>query len=202
MARIVIAGMGFGGLSAARTLAGSGHDVVMLDRNNYHLFQPLLYQVATAALEQESIAYPIRALARGWRGTSFRMAEIVSVDLESRRLICSDGELSYDHLILATGSRTNFFGMKNVERHAFDLKRLDQAETLRNHILLMFERAAREPDPARRSALLSFVVVGGGPTGVEFAGALRELILHVLAREHRLPRQLREHRAEHPHGPG
>jgi len=182
--RIVIAGMGFGGLSAAKALAGSGLEIVMVDRHNYHLFQPLLYQVATAGLEQESIAYPVRALARSWKGTSFRMGEVSGVDFAGKRLLLGDGELFYDYLVLAAGSRTNFFNIPGVEQHAFDLKQLSQAEELRNHILLLFERAAREPDPLRRAALLTFVIVGGGPTGVEFAGALRELTQHVLSRDY------------------
>ncbi len=182
--RVVIVGMGFGGLSAAKALAGSGLEVVMVDRHNYHLFQPLLYQVATAGLEQESIAYPVRALARSWKGSCFRLGEVSGVDFSGRRLLLEDGELTYDYLVLATGSRTNFFGLPGVERHAFDLKNLSQAEDLRNHILLLFEKATREPDPLRRKALLTFVIVGGGPTGVEFAGALRELSQHVLSRDY------------------
>ena len=180
MKRVVIAGMGFGGLSAAKALAGSGLEIVMVDRHNYHLFQPLLYQVATAGLEQESIAYPVRALARGWQNTRFRLGEVVGVDYADKNLLLEDGELPYDYLVLAAGSRTNFFGIPGVEQFAFDLKKLSQAEELRNHILMMFERATREPDPFRRSALLTFVIVGGGPTGVEFAGALQELAQHVL----------------------
>jgi len=182
--RVVIAGMGFGGLSAAKELAGHGLEVVMVDRHNYHLFQPLLYQVATAGLEQESIAYPVRALARRWQGAAFRLGEVAGVDLAGRQLLLAAGALSYDYLVLAAGSRTNFFGMESIERHAFDLKSLADAEGLRNHILTLFERACREPDPARRAALLTFVVVGGGPTGVEFAGALRELTVHVLSRDY------------------
>ncbi|KAA0888146.1 NAD(P)/FAD-dependent oxidoreductase [Oryzomonas rubra] len=184
MKRVVIAGMGFGGLSAAKSLAGRGLEVVMVDRHNYHLFQPLLYQVATAGLEQESIAYPIRALARRWRGAQFRLGEVTGVDFNDKRLMLEDGEIPYDYLILAAGSRTNFFGQADIERHAFDLKRLDQAEDLRNHVLLAFEHASREPDQKRRRALLTFVIVGGGPTGVEFAGALRELVVHVLSRDY------------------
>jgi NADH dehydrogenase len=176
--------MGFGGLSAAKTLAGSGLEIVMVDRHNYHLFQPLLYQVATAGLEQESIAYPVRALARGWKGARFHLGEVKGVDFESRLLLLEDGELSYDYLVLAAGSRTNFFNIPGIEQHAFDLKKLSQAEELRNHILLLFERAAREPDPLQRRALLTFVIVGGGPTGVEFAGALQELSQHVLSRDY------------------
>jgi NADH dehydrogenase len=182
--RVVIAGMGFGGLRAAKTLAGKNLELMMVDRNNYHLFQPLLYQVATAGLEQEAIAYPLRGLTRRWQGASFLLAEISGIDLAGKCLQTDAGTVAYDYLIVAAGSRTNFFGMKSVEDCAFDLKRLDQAEDLRNQILLMFERASGETDPARRSALLTFVIVGGGPTGVEFAGALRELIVYVLSKDH------------------
>ena len=177
----MIVGMGFGGLSAAKALAGSGLEIVMVDRHNYHLFQPLLYQVATAGLEQESIAYPVRALARGWKGARFQLGEVSGVDFLGKRLLLADGELTYDYLVLAAGSRTNFFNIPGIEQHAFDLKNLHQAEELRNHILLLFERAAREPDRLRRKALLTFIIVGGGPTGVEFAGALQELSQHVLS---------------------
>ena len=179
--RVVIVGMGFGGLSAAKALSGGDFDVVMIDRHNYHLFQPLLYQVASAGLEQESIAYPLRALARGWRSTRFRLGEVKEVRFDRRTVILEDGEEQYDYLILAAGCRTNFFGIPGVEQHAFDLKNLAQAEELRNHILLLFERASREPDPRQRAALLTFVIVGGGPTGVEFSGALQELSRHVLS---------------------
>jgi NADH dehydrogenase len=184
MKRVVIVGMGFGGLSAAKALSGSGVEVVMVDRHNYHLFQPLLYQVATAGLEQESIAYPVRALARGWQDSCFRLGEVVGVDYADKKVLLEDGELSYDYLVLSAGSRTNFFGIPGVEKYAFDLKKLSQAEDLRNHILMLFERATREQDPDQRKALLTFVIVGGGPTGVEFAGALQELAQHVLSRDY------------------
>lgn len=176
--------MGFGGLRAAKVLVGGDVELIMVDRNNYHLFQPLLYQVATAGLEQESIAYPLRGLTRRWRGASFLLAEISGIDLDAKCVQTDAGTVPYDYLVVAAGSRTNFFGMESVAAHAFDLKRLDQAEDLRNHILLVFEYASREPDPVRRSALLTFVIVGGGPTGVEFAGALRELIVYVLSQDH------------------
>lgn len=182
--RVVIAGMGFGGLRAAKALAGSGIDLIMVDRHNYHLFQPLLYQVATAGLEQEAIAYPLRGLTRRWRRASFMLSEVKGVDLDRKCLLTDDGELPYDYLVIAAGSRTNFFSMESVQRHAFDLKSLDQAEDLRNQILMMFERASREIDPIRRAALLTFVIVGGGPTGVEFAGALRELIMYVFSQDY------------------
>lgn len=181
--RVVIAGMGFGGLRAAKALAGSDVELTMVDRNNYHLFQPLLYQVATAGLEQEAIAYPLRGLTRRWRNASFLLAEICGIDLINKNVMTDAGVVPYDYLVVAAGSRTNFFGMESVATHAFDLKRLDQADDLRNHILLMFEKASREPDPKRKAALLTFVIVGGGPTGVEFAGALRELIVYVLSQD-------------------
>ncbi|MBI1920371.1 MAG: NAD(P)/FAD-dependent oxidoreductase [Geobacter sp.] len=184
MKRVVIVGVGFGGLRAAMALAGKGMEVVLLDRQNYHLFQPLLYQVATASLEQESIAYPIRAMVRRWEGVNFRLAEVCGVDLENRRLSIPGDFIEYDYLVLAAGSITNFFGMESVERNAYDLKKLDHAVDLRNQVLGSFERAARESDPARRRALLTFVIVGGGPTGVEFAGALAELDRFVLTKDY------------------
>jgi len=182
--RVVIAGMGFGGLRAAKAMAGSDLELVMVDRNNYHLFQPLLYQVATAGLEEEAIAYPLRCLSRNWLNASFLLAGINGVDLKNKSISTDSGEINFDYLIVATGSRTNFFGIESVARHAFDLKQLDQAEDLRNQILLMFERASQESDLKRRAAMLTFVIVGGGPTGVEFAGALRELIVYVLSQDH------------------
>ncbi|MEI6212847.1 MAG: NAD(P)/FAD-dependent oxidoreductase [Desulfuromonadales bacterium] len=182
--KVVIAGMGFGGLSASKALARSDFELVMVDRNNYHLFQPLLYQVATAGLEQEAIAYPLRGFTRRWRNADFRMAEIHGADLDGKKLLTDGGPIDYDYLIVAAGSRTNFFGIESIERYSFDLKQLDQAEDLRNQILLMFERASQESDPVRRSAMLTFAIVGGGPTGVEFAGALRELIVYVLSKDY------------------
>ena len=182
--RVAIVGMGFGGIRAARVLAGQGMEVILVDRNNYHLFQPLLYQVATAGLEQEAIAYPVRAMARNWPGVRFHLAEVLGVDFATRTLRTATGPISYDRLILGAGSVTNFFGLKSVEQHAFDLKELADAEALRNHILTAFEKASIEPDPARKRALMTFVIVGGGPTGVEFAGALAELVRFVLAKDY------------------
>jgi len=184
MKRVVIVGMGFGGVRAARELAGKGLEVLMLDRNNYHLFQPLLYQVATAALEQESIAYPIRAMARRWSETRFRLTDVCGVDTDGKRVMTSEGPIEYDYLIIAAGSETNFFGMTSIAEHAYDLKRLEHAEALRNQILGLFERAVKEHDPARRRAMLTFVIVGGGPTGVEFAGSLVELVRYVLSKDY------------------
>lgn len=182
--RVVIVGMGFGGIRAARVLAGRDCEVVLVDRNNYHLFQPLLYQVATAGLEQESIAYPVRAMVRGWKNMTFQLAEVTGIDFVNKQVLTDNGSISYDYLVLGAGSVTNYFGLEAVRRHGFDLKELADAENLRNHILTSFERAVHEPDPARKRALMTFVIVGGGPTGVEFAGALAELVHFVLAKDY------------------
>ena len=182
--RVIIVGMGFGGIHAARVLADQGLEVVLIDRNNYHLFQPLLYQVATAGLEQESIAYSVRAMARHWPGARFHLTAVSGFDLAARTVRTDQGPLPYDYLVVGAGSVTNYFGQSSVERHAFDLKELADGESLRNHILTAFERAVNETDPERRRALLTFVIVGGGPTGVEFAGALIELVNYVLTKDY------------------
>lgn len=184
MKRVVIVGMGFGGVRAARELAGQGFELLLVDRNNYHLFQPLLYQVATAGLEQESIAYPVRAMARSWPGARFLLAEVTGADLDARELQTSAGVVPYDYLIVGGGSVTNYFGNESIARHAFDLKKLADAEQLRNHLLWSCEKAVAEQDPERRRALLTYVIVGGGPTGVEFAGALVELLHFVIAKDY------------------
>ncbi len=181
---VVIVGAGFGGLRAARALRRAPVHVVLLDRHNYHLFQPLLYQVATAGLEPEQIAKPVRAILRGQRNLDFRMVEVTGADLAARRLETSAGPVPYDHLILALGGETNFFGLDSVARNGFGLKDVDEAVAIRNHVLTSFERAMLEPDPERRRARLTFVVVGGGPTGVEMAGALSELIRLVLVKDY------------------
>jgi NADH dehydrogenase len=183
MKRVVIVGMGFGGLEAARNLAGHGLDVLVLDRRNFHLFQPLLYQVATAMLDQETIAHSIRAMVRNWPNVNFRMAEVQNIDLANKRVLTATEPIPYDYLIVAAGSITNFFGNAVLQQHAFDLKQLHDAVALRNHILSVYERASVETDPKMRDSLLTFVIVGGGPTGVEFAGSLSELTHHVLDKD-------------------
>ena len=184
MKRVVIVGMGFGGLRAAQVLARSGLEVLVVDQHNYHLFQPLLYQVASAGLEQESIAYPVRAVIRRWCNVRYLFAQVQAVDLKARHIVTSQGTHAYDYLILAAGSVTNFYGMQSVKEHAFVLKALDDAVQLRNHILSLFERAAHQPDAGERQAMMTFVVVGAGPTGVELCGALSELIRHTLAKDY------------------
>jgi NADH dehydrogenase len=181
---VVIVGAGFGGLRAARALRRAPVDVILVDRHNYHLFQPLLYQVATAGLEPEEIAKPVRAILRGQSNLEFRLVEVTGVDFATRRVLTSDRPIGYDYLILAVGARTNFFGLADVERHALDLKDIPGAVRVRNQVLECFERAMLEPDAERRQALLTFVVVGGGPTGVEMAGALSELVRLVLVKDY------------------
>ena len=181
---VVIVGAGFGGLRAARALAHAPVDVVLVDRHNYHLFQPLLYQVATAGLEPEQIARPVRAVLRGQRNFEFRMTEVTGLDAPGKRIVTTDGPIAYDYLILAVGGQTNYFGLEGVERHGFGLKDIPEAIRIRNHVLRAFERAMVETDAERRRAWLTFVVVGGGPTGVEMAGALSELIRLVLVKDY------------------
>jgi NADH dehydrogenase len=174
--KVVIIGGGFGGLWAARTLANKPVDVAVIDRNNYHTFLALLYQVAAAELTAEDIAYPVRSVFCKIPNIDFILAHARRIDFQNRR-IETDGEtISYDYLILANGSVTSTFGVPGVGAHAYFLKTLEEAVALKNHIICCFEAAAREPDAERRKSLLTFVIVGGGATGVEYAGALTELI--------------------------
>ena len=188
--RIIVVGGGFGGLQAVRQLADKDVDVVLIDRRHYHLFQPLLYQVATAALAPADIASSTRSLLRKQENLEFRMAEVTGVDFAKKVVQTSSGEVSYDYLILAVGGETNFFGMNDVQEHAFGLKDIDEAIAIRNHILLKFEEALQEENLLRRQALLTFAVSGGGATGVECAGALAELIERTLLPDY--PSLLRE----------
>ncbi|HYT05265.1 MAG TPA: NAD(P)/FAD-dependent oxidoreductase [Gemmatimonadales bacterium] len=181
---VVIVGAGFGGLRAARALRKAPVDVILVDRHNYHLFQPFLYQVATAGLEPEQIAKPVRAILRGQKNFEFRMVEITGLDAQARQLATPDGTIPYDHLILAVGGETNYFGLESISRNGFGLKDVPEAIRIRNHVLRQFERAMLEPNAERRRALLTFLVVGGGPTGVEMAGALSELIRLVLVKDY------------------
>ena len=183
--RVVIVGGGFGGLYAARALGRAALDVTVVDRTNHHVFQPLLYQVATASLSPSQIAYPIRGVLRGQRNTRVLLAEVVAVDVASRTVRLADGELPYDYLVLATGASHSYFGHPEWEALAPGLKTLGDALDIRGRILMAFERAERETDPARRRACLTFVVVGGGPTGVELAGAIGEIACKVMARDFR-----------------
>ena len=175
--RIVIVGAGFGGVKLAKLFAKDDVDVILVDRHNFHLFQPLLYQVSTAVLSTDEIAYPIRTFFRKNKNVEFFMAKAQGVDQDRKVLLTNHGEIAYDYLILAAGATTNFFGMENVEKNSFGMKTLQEAIHIRNHALHMFERANKRVDnEEERRRMLNFVVVGGGPTGIEEAGAISELI--------------------------
>lgn len=184
--RVVILGGGFGGLAAAKVLRGAPVDVTLIDQRNHHLFQPLLYQVASATLSPADIAAPIRHILRAQRNVQVVLAEVASVDLGLRRVKLADGKaMSYDFLILAAGSRSSYFGRDAWARHAPGLKTLEDALELRRRFLLSFEKAEQEEDPEIRREWLTFVIVGGGPTGVELAGTLKEMARLSLPREFR-----------------
>jgi NADH:ubiquinone reductase (H+-translocating) len=182
--RIVIIGAGFGGLSAVQSVASSTVEVLLIDRNNYHTFSPMLYQVATAALGAEQIAYPIRNILRKLPNAQFLQAEVQRVDFAQRAIETDRTVIFYDFLILATGSVTQMLNVPGAAEHAFRLDNLRQAIALRNHILRCFEQATCEPNPERKRQLLTFTIIGGGPTGIELAGALVELIHSSLKRDY------------------
>ena len=181
-ARVVIVGGGFGGLTCARALAGAQAELTVVDRQNHHLFQPLLYQVALAGLAATDIAYPIRAALHGRRNVSVLLGEVTAIDVAGRAVRLDDGTtLAYDYLVLAAGVRTTYFGHDDWARFAPGLKDLDDALEVRRRVLIALEAAERAADPAERQRLLTFVVVGGGPTGVELAGAIADLSRDILA---------------------
>src|ERR1700758_435393 len=184
--RVVIVGAGFGGLETAHWLAGAPVSITVIDRRNHHLFQPLLYQVATASLATSEIAWPVRYLLRDRREVTTLFATVSGVDTASCRVLFEDGaSVPYDTLVLATGARHAYFGHDEWETFAPGLKTLEDATTLRRHILVAFERAERESDADRRAALLTFVIIGAGPTGVELAGTIAELAQHTLPSDFR-----------------
>ena len=179
--RVVIVGAGFGGLSAAKGLAGAACEITLIDRHNYHLFQPLLYQVATAGLSPADIAAPIRGIVGAQRNITVALAAVSGVDTVRSEVIAEGRRISFDFLVLATGAQHAYFGRDDWAFYAPGLKTIDDATYLRRRILLAFERAEAEPDPIERQRLLTFVIVGGGPTGVEMAGAIAELANRALA---------------------
>ncbi|MEO6496378.1 MAG: NAD(P)/FAD-dependent oxidoreductase [Solirubrobacteraceae bacterium] len=182
--RVVIVGAGFGGLAALEALKKTDDvDVTLIDQHNHHVFTPLIYQVATAMLEPSEIAHPIRTAVRGHESADFRLGRVTDVDLEKREVHTNRGAVGYDYLILGTGSANNYFAHPEIAEASYGINDLGEAVALRNHLLECFERAAWTEDPAEREALLTFVVVGGGPTGVEFAGSLSELVHGILHRD-------------------
>ena len=182
--RVVIVGAGFGGLTAAQALDGKDVDVLVLDRNNYHGFWPLLYQVATAGLEPQSVGYPVRSILRRNPHADFAVVEVTGVDYANKQVVAADARFDYDYLIIAAGSANNYFGNDSLATETIGLKDLPDAVALRDMILNNFEAAVRESDPAIRRKLMTLVIIGGGPTGVELAGAFSELITHVLNKDY------------------
>jgi len=182
--KVVIVGGGFGGIQLAKKLREQEVQVLMLDRHNYHTFQPLLYQVATGGLEADSIAFPLRKIFKGQKNFIFRNAEVLSVNPERKTVTTNIGDYSYDYLILATGSDTNYFGSKELEHFTMPMKTIPEALNLRSMILQNLEEALIETDPIKKAGLLNFVIVGGGPTGVELSGSLSELKRHVLKKDY------------------
>ena len=181
--RVVVVGAGFGGLAAVKALKAAPVDVVLLDQHNHHVFNPFLYQVATALLEPVEAANPVRALVRGLSNLTFRVATASDVHLLTKQVATDRGPVPYDYLILAAGSVTNYFDNADIATGSFGIKDLDEALELRNQVLSSFEQATWAADPVERSRLLSFAVVGGGPTGVEFAAALAVLVEGSLAKD-------------------
>lgn len=180
---IVIIGAGFAGLETARGLANAPVRITLIDRNNHHLFQPLLYQVAIAGLLPTQVAQPVRTIFRGQKNLTFQMGEVTEINFDEKFVRLNGSVIGYDYLVTAAGARTNFFGFTTLEKYGLQLKDIDTAVTTRNHLLSMFEEASHEADPEKRKAMLTFVIVGGGPTGVETAGALSELIMHVMRKD-------------------
>ncbi len=179
----MVIGAGFGGLAVVRGLRRVPVQTMLIDQHNYHLFTPLLYQVASAVLDPSEIAHPARAILRLLKNVDFRVGRVDSVGLDARRVTTESGTIAYDYLVLAAGSVNNYFGNRSIEDHSYALKDLGQALALRNRVLSQFEAASWSQDPVLRKQLLTFAVVGGGPTGVEYAGALCELIHLVLRKD-------------------
>lgn len=182
--RVVVIGGGFGGIQLIKSLDKTKVQLVLLDKHNYHTFQPLLYQVATAGLEPDAIATPLRRILEKCPNFYFRMAEVNHIHSEKKKISTTLGELDYDYLVIANGSKTNYFGNKSVQANSFPLKQIPQALDLRSHMLQNFEKAVLESDQEEQEALKNIVIVGGGPTGIEVAGALGELKKHVLPRDY------------------
>lgn len=184
LTRVVIVGAGLGGLELAMRLRKSGFQVVIVDKNNYNQFPPLIYQVASAGLEPSSISFPLRRIFQGYKQYFCRMAEVKDIDVKEKAIHTSVGTIHYNYLVLAMGGTTNFFGNEDIERHALPMKTVEDAMALRNHILLALERAETEEDAEKRQKYMNFVIVGGGPSGVEIAGALAEMKKDIVPKDY------------------
>jgi len=182
--RVVIIGGGFGGLALAKKLKNKNFQVVLLDKHNYHTFQPLLYQVATGGLESGSIAYPIRKVVQDYDQIYFRMANVERIDTENKKVVSDIGTIFYDYVVIATGSKTNFFGNENITKNSMAMKTIPESLDIRSLVLENFEEALQTTDDKEQKALMNFVIVGAGPTGVELAGALAEMKRHVLPKDY------------------
>jgi len=182
--RVVIIGGGFAGIALAKKLRNKNLQVVLLDKHNYHTFQPLLYQVATGGLEAGSIAYPIRKVIQEYKDFYFRLTSVKEIDTINQKVISEIGDLNYDYLVIATGSKTNYFGNKEIERNSMSMKTIPQSLNIRSLILENFEQAVLIKDETERNLLINFVLVGGGPTGVELAGALAEMKKAILQKDY------------------
>ncbi|MCF1192049.1 NAD(P)/FAD-dependent oxidoreductase [Mangrovimonas sp. AS39] len=183
--RVVVVGGGFAGINIVKKLANKPVQVILIDKRNYHTFQPLLYQVSSAGLEADAIAYPLRKFIKRYKNSFFRLAEVHRVVSEENRIETSIGDITYDYLVLALGTKTNYFGNETIQKFGMPMKTVPQALNIRSLILQNFEKAAIEDDLEEVKALLSFVIVGGGPTGVELAGAIAELKNQILPRDYR-----------------
>ena len=184
LTRVVIVGAGLGGLELAMHLRKSGFQVVIVDKNNYNQFPPLIYQVASAGLEPSSISFPLRRIFQGYKQYFCRMAEVKDIDVKEKAIHTAVGTIHYNYLVLAMGGTTNFFGNEDIERHALPMKTVEDAMALRNHILLALERAETEEDAEKRQKYMNFVIVGGGPSGVEIAGALAEMKKDIVPKDY------------------
>jgi NADH dehydrogenase len=183
--KVVIIGGGFGGLTAAKKLGKSDHEIILIDKTNHHLFQPLLYQVATAALSPADIAAPLRAILRNQRNTKVVMGEVTQIDINSKKVFMKESVIDYDYLIVSVGSQHSYFGKEDWEKYAPGLKTISDALSIRERVLMSFEKAERASTPAEVKKYTTFVVVGGGPTGVEIAGALAEIAKKTMLKDFR-----------------